>query len=70
LDAIGLPLTPKLAENMRPKLKGCEAEVAELLDMHWKPLAFEWTLDFNAQDIPIPSRPSAVTRSLTDDRRV
>ena len=65
-----MPLTPKLAENMRPKLKGCEAEVVELLDMRWKPLAFEWTLDFSAQDIPIPSRPTAVTRSLTDDRRV
>ena len=70
LDSIGLPLTPKLAENMRPKLRGCEAEVSELLDPRWKSLAFEWTLDHGTQDINIPSRPSAVSRSLADDRRV
>ena len=69
LDAIGLPLTPKLAENIRPKLKGCEAEVAALLDMRWKALAYEWTLE-NEQDIHIPSRPTAAPRSLADDRRV
>jgi len=70
LDSIGLPLTPKLAENMRPKLRGCEAEVAELLDARWKAVAFEWTLDHGTQDINIPSRPTAVSRSLADDRRV
>ena len=43
LDSIGLPLTPKLAENLRPRLKGCEAEIAALLDPRWKALAFEWT---------------------------
>eukprot|EP00985_Skeletonema_marinoi_P023717 scaffold15937_cov141-Skeletonema_marinoi.AAC.9 len=43
LDSIGLPLTPKLAENMRPRLKGCEAEIAALLDPRWKALSFEWT---------------------------
>ncbi len=43
LDSIGLPLTPKLAENMRPRLKGCEAEIAALLDPRWKALVFEWT---------------------------
>mmetsp|Transcript_5783 Transcript_5783/g.9895 ORF Transcript_5783/g.9895 Transcript_5783/m.9895 type:complete len:863 (+) Transcript_5783:104-2692(+) len=65
LDSIGLPLTPKLAENMRPKLKGCEAEVAALLDLRWKALAFEWTMERS-----IPSRPSTTPRSLADDRRV
>lgn len=44
LDSIGLPLTPKLAENIRPRLKGCEAEIAALLDPRWKALAFEWTV--------------------------
>lgn len=44
LDSIGLPLTPKLAENLRPKLKGCEAEVATLLDSCWKALAYDFWL--------------------------
>ena len=66
LDAIGLPLTPRLAENMRPKLKGCEAQVAALLDSRWKGLAIEWTIERNAQVI----RPMAAPRSLSDDRRV
>mmetsp|Transcript_20347 Transcript_20347/g.42699 ORF Transcript_20347/g.42699 Transcript_20347/m.42699 type:complete len:867 (+) Transcript_20347:67-2667(+) len=65
LDSIGLPLTPKLAENMRPKLKGCEAEVAALLDMRWKALSFEWTMERN-----VSSRLSMTPRSSTDDRRV
>ena len=49
----------------RPKLKGCEAEVAVLLDLRWKALAFEWTMERS-----IPSRPSTTPRSLADDRRV
>lgn len=44
LDSIGLPLTPKLAENIRLRLKGCESEIAALLDPRWKALAFEWTV--------------------------
>jgi len=63
LDSIGLPLTPKLAENMRPKLKGCESEVAALMDMRWKAHAFEWTIE-------LPSRSSTTPRSLADNRRV
>lgn len=43
LDSIGLPLTPKLAENMRARLKGCEAEISALFDPRWKALTFEWT---------------------------
>ena len=70
LDTIGLPLAPKLAENMRPKLKGCEAEVAALLDARWKALAFEWSQERNVQDIHVPLRPTAASRSLADDRRV
>jgi hypothetical protein len=69
LDTIGLPLTPKLAEYMRLKLKGCEAEVAALLDLRWKALAFEWTSERNVQDMHIPTRPMT-SRSLADDRCV
>lgn len=42
LDAVGLPLTPRLAECIRGRLKGCEAEVAELLDERWQGLTGEW----------------------------
>ena len=68
LDTIGLPLTPKLAEYMRPKLKGCDAEVASLLDPRWKALAYEWfsITERNMHDI----RPMITPRPLADDRRV
>lgn len=56
--------------NSRPKLKGCEAEVAALLDLRWKALAFEWSMERNIQDIHVPNRPAATPRSLSDDRRV
>ncbi len=69
LDTIGLSLTPKLAENMRPKLKGCEAEVVTFLDTRWKAVTFDWTLDSNVQE-HIPSRPLVSPRPLADDRRV
>ena len=42
LDAVGLPLTPRLAEYLRSRLKGCEAEVADLLDEQWKNLVVDW----------------------------
>ncbi|KAL7579832.1 hypothetical protein ACA910_004846 [Epithemia clementina (nom. ined.)] len=42
LDAVGLPLTPRLAEYIRVRLKGCEAEVAELLDERWHGFTNEW----------------------------
>jgi len=68
LDTIGLPLTPKLSEYMRPKLKGCDAEVASLLDPRWKALAYEWfsITERNMHDI----RPMITPRPLADDRRV
>lgn len=44
LDTVGLPLTPRLAESLRKRLKGCEAEVALLLDELWKPIVLEWAL--------------------------
>ena len=42
LDTVGLPLTPRLAELLRGRLKGCEAEVAELLDDRWNILTSDW----------------------------
>ena len=42
LDAVGLPFTPRLAEYSRVRLKGCEAEVAELLDERWRSFTGEW----------------------------
>ena len=42
LDTVGLPLTPRLAELLRVRLKGCEAEVAELLDNRWNVLTSDW----------------------------
>ncbi len=70
LDTIGLSLTPKLAENLRPKLKGCEGEVAAYLDARWKAVTFDWTVDCNVQEMHIPSRPLVSPRPLADDRRV
>mmetsp|Transcript_54111 Transcript_54111/g.80741 ORF Transcript_54111/g.80741 Transcript_54111/m.80741 type:complete len:821 (-) Transcript_54111:68-2530(-) len=45
LDNIGLPLTPRLAEYIRSRLKGCEAEVARLLDGQWRHAALDWEAD-------------------------
>jgi hypothetical protein len=42
LDSVGLPLTPRLAEMLRARLKGCEKEVAELLDERWQHLTQDW----------------------------
>jgi hypothetical protein len=42
LDSVGLPLTPRLAEMLRVRLKGCETEVATLLDERWHTLTQEW----------------------------
>jgi hypothetical protein len=42
LDTVGLPLTPRLAELLRSRLKGCEAEVADLLEEQWNILTCDW----------------------------
>jgi len=42
LNIIGLPLTPRLAEYMRPRLKGAEAEVAMELEDRWDHIIFDW----------------------------
>ena len=56
LDAVGLPLTPRLAESIRKRLKGCEAEVAKLLDDTWKPIVFEWELVMDDDNVPLDER--------------
>ncbi|KAL3906882.1 MAG: hypothetical protein SGILL_009098, partial [Bacillariaceae sp.] len=56
LDAVGLPLSPRLAESLRKKLKGCEAEVARLLEEQWRPIVLEWEIAMNDEDAPLDER--------------
>ena len=42
LNLIGLPLTPRLAEYLRPRLKGTESEVALEIDCKWEHIIFNW----------------------------
>ena len=42
LDGVGLPLSPRLAEMIRVRLKGCEAEIAERLQQRWQTLTQDW----------------------------
>jgi len=56
LDSIGLPLTPRLAEYVRSRLKGCEGEVAKLLNDRWKHLAFDWEVEIDYDDSPMDER--------------
>lgn len=56
LDDVGLPLSPRLAESLRKRLKGCEAEVAALLDEEWRPIVLEWEVAMNDEDSPLDER--------------
>ena len=56
LDAVGLPLSPRLAESLRKKLKGCEAEVARLLDDQWSSIVLDWEYGQNDEDAPLDDR--------------
>lgn len=56
LDDVGLPLCPQLAHMLRKRLKGCEAEVASLLDEEWKPIVLEWEVAMNDEDSPLDER--------------
>jgi hypothetical protein len=56
LDTVGLPLTPRLAESLRKRLKGCEAEVAALLDEQWRPIVLEWEIAMDDEDAPLDER--------------
>merc|ERR1712048_1253267 len=42
LNSIGLPLTPRLAEYIRPHLKGCEATIAREIEDKWNHIIFDW----------------------------
>jgi len=42
LNTIGLPLTPRLAEYLRARLKGAEAEIAVELEDTWDHIIFDW----------------------------
>lgn len=50
LDSVGLPLTPRLSECIRSRLKGCEAEVSLLLDDRWRHLTAEWRASAEAEE--------------------
>ena len=56
LDVVGLPLSPRLAESLRKRLKGCESEVAKLLDEQWRPIVLEWSISMNEDDMPLDER--------------
>ena len=45
LNTIGLPLTPRLAEYLRTRLKGTEAEIAMELEHKWDHIIFDWKSD-------------------------
>jgi len=40
----------------RSRLKGCEAEVARLLDTKWKHITYDWEIDMDINDIPMDER--------------
>jgi hypothetical protein len=40
----------------RSRLKGCEAEVAKLLDTKWKHITFDWETEMDMNDIPMDGR--------------
>eukprot|EP00934_Nitzschia_sp_Nitz4_P005106 Nitzschia sp. Nitz4//scaffold178_size73299//66749//69252//NITZ4_005721-RA/size73299-snap-gene-0.136-mRNA-1//1//CDS//3329539188//5096//frame0 len=50
LDSVGLPLTPRLAESLRKRLKGCEAEVSRELSEEWRPIVMEWEWAMDDED--------------------
>ncbi len=45
LNNIGLPLTPRLAEYLRTRLKGAEAEIAMEIEDKWDHIVFDWKSD-------------------------
>ena len=51
LDSIGLPMTPRLAEYIRARLKGCEGEIAQQLQSRWGHVTFDWSDEGGAIDI-------------------
>mmetsp|Transcript_21809 Transcript_21809/g.33138 ORF Transcript_21809/g.33138 Transcript_21809/m.33138 type:complete len:793 (+) Transcript_21809:49-2427(+) len=71
LDSIGLPLTPRLAEYIRSRLKGCESEVSRLLNSKWRHITFEWEIELDEADIPMDEgRRSFSTHSKSQEAAV
>ena len=60
LNNIGLPLTPRLAEYLRTRLKGAEGEIAIELEDKWEHIVFDWkaSLD-NRRGVRSPISPSS-----------
>jgi len=66
-----LAYTNSFPHQLRSKLKGCEAEVAALLDSEWQYIAYEWTLDSPSPEKPLLPSPTSQSKSIAfDDRRV
>jgi hypothetical protein len=55
LNNIGLPLAPRLAEYLRTRLKGCEAEVAMELEDRWDHVLFDWKTPSTFKNFDLPS---------------
>ena len=51
LDSIGLPMTPRLAEYIRARLKGCDGEIAQQLQTRWGHVTFDWSEESGAIDV-------------------
>jgi len=69
LNTIGLPLTPRLAEYMRPRLKGAEAEIAMDLEDRWDHIIFDWkdTSAKTKEDRRLPNLSADIRTSLSHD---
>lgn len=64
LNSIGLPLTPRLAEYIRPHLKGCEATIAREIEDKWDHIIFDWKHS-SLSDINVISSPRS-SRKMTN----
>lgn len=63
LDSIGLPLSPKLAVYICPHLKGCEAQVAHLLNDKWNHIIYPW---FETEDTSTMLDDDSVDNAVQD----
>ena len=49
-------VTTTSTTTTRKRLKGCEAEVANMLDDRWKPIVLEWEIAMDDEDVPLDER--------------
>ncbi len=61
LNTIGLPLTPRLAEYLRTRLKGTEAEIATEIEHKWEHIIFDWKLSVSSATY------DAIRKSTSED---